>query len=186
MVQSIILWYLSRSIFIQCQFFYVLFHSHCLLGFAKHNEKCECDHALELVEVFTWNINERATLHPANSWITSSTNNYSHNCTVSQNCPFDLTHHTFTYPIPTHNVNLTGQDCCVGNVNKVSVLCLAHLNVEQTLSLKLWCQVVFAAMTKPWGMRSTRSATCRDCQTGQTYLNDLWRERANLRNICTY
>ena len=37
-----------------------------------------------------------------------------------------LTHHISTYPIPTHNVSLTGLDYYVDNVNKVSVLCLVH------------------------------------------------------------
>ena len=116
MVQSIILWYLSRSIFIQCQFFYVLFYSHCLLGFAKYNEKCECDHALKLVEVFTCNINERTILRPANSWITASTNNYSHNYTVSQNCPFD-----YCLPHPSHlHLSYPNSQC---QFNRSGLLC---------------------------------------------------------------
>ena len=43
-------WYIYQDKFsFNVNFFYILFYSHCLLGFTKYNEKCECDCALELV-----------------------------------------------------------------------------------------------------------------------------------------
>ena len=71
------------------EFFYVTFLSGCPVGFTKYTDKCECDRILIFVRVFTCNINDRTILRPANSWITVTTNNYSHNYTVSQKCPFD-------------------------------------------------------------------------------------------------
>ena len=41
-----------------------------------------------------------------------------------------LTHHTLTSPLLTLNVNLTDLVYCVDNVNKVSVLSLVHLSVN--------------------------------------------------------
>ena len=70
-------------------YFYVLFHPGCPMGFVKYNGKCECDHVLKYVGVFTCDINTRTILRPANSWIAATTNNYSHNYTVSLKCPFD-------------------------------------------------------------------------------------------------
>ena len=144
-----------------------------------------------LLEVFTCNINERTILRPANSWITASTNNYSHNYTVSQNCPFDYclprpSHLHLSYPNSQCQFNRSGLLCgqCQQGLSTVfgSSQCRTNALTEIMMPSCICCH----DKTLRDRMRSTRSATCRDCQTGQAYLNDLWRERANLRNICAY
>ena len=69
--------------------FYVMFYSGCPMGFAKYDNKCDCDQVLAVLFNFTCNINDRTILRPGNSWISATTNNYSHNYTVCQVCPFD-------------------------------------------------------------------------------------------------
>ena len=96
--------------------FYVLFHPGCPVGFAKYTEKCECDHVLEYIGVFTCNINDRTIIRPANSWITATTNNYSHNYTVSQKCPFDYclpqsSHLDLSFPNSQCQFNRSGLSC---------------------------------------------------------------------------
>jgi len=71
------------------EFFYVAFLPGCPIGFTKYTSKCQCDHNLGYIGVFSCDINNRTILRPANSWITATTKNYSHNYTVSQKCPFD-------------------------------------------------------------------------------------------------
>ena len=61
------------------EFFYATFLPVCPIGFIKYTNKCGCDHILQLVGIFTCNINNRTILRLANSWITTPTNNYSHN-----------------------------------------------------------------------------------------------------------
>ena len=77
------------------EFFYVTFLPGCPIGFIKYTNKCECDHILKLVGVFTCDINDRTILRPANSWITAPTSNYSQNYVyvVSKRCPFDYCLH---------------------------------------------------------------------------------------------
>ena len=65
------------------EFFYVMFLPGCPVGFSKYTDMCQCDNVLEFVGVFSCNLNDRTILRPANSWITATTNNYSHNYTVS-------------------------------------------------------------------------------------------------------
>ena len=69
--------------------FYVLLYPGCPMGFAKYDDKCDCDQVLGTLLTFTCDINDRTILRPANSWISATTNNYSHSYTVCKICPFD-------------------------------------------------------------------------------------------------
>ena len=69
--------------------FYVMLYPGCPMGFAKYSNKCDCDKILGILFTFTCNINDRTILRPSNSWISATTNNYTHNYTICQVCPFD-------------------------------------------------------------------------------------------------
>ena len=73
----------------ETEYFYVMLLPGCPKGFIKYTNKCQCDRILEFIGVFTCDINHRTILRPANSWITATTNNYSHNYIISHKCPFD-------------------------------------------------------------------------------------------------
>ena len=98
------------------EFFYVMFFPGCPVGFSKYTNMCACDRVLEFVGVFNCNLKDRTILRPANSWITAATNNYSHNYTASQNCPFDYclphsSHLHLSYPNSQCQFNRSGLLC---------------------------------------------------------------------------
>ena len=69
--------------------FYVMLHPGCPMGFSKYGNKCDCDKTLEIKLTLTCNINHQTISRPANSWISATTNNYSHNYMICKECPFD-------------------------------------------------------------------------------------------------
>ena len=105
----------------------------CPRGFLLHSEGyCWCDPILSsyIPSIIHCNIDNQTIPHPA---ILPTT----HTPTL---CPYIvhlttayLTHHTSTSPLLTLNVSLTDLVYCVDNVNKVSVLSLVPLSVNNAL-----------------------------------------------------
>ena len=109
----------------------------CLTGFTLENsiKACYCDPLLnnDKLSITSCNINDGTILRPANSWIFAETVNYSHSYDVSSQCPYDycLPHSShLNLSDPTHSVSLRDLVCCVESVNKVSVMCLDHQDVN--------------------------------------------------------
>ena len=96
--------------------FYIILFPGCPMGFAKYYNKCDCDQLLGMLLTITCNINDRTILRPGNSWINATTNNYSHNYTVCQDCPFGYclpqsSHLHLSYPNSQCQFNRTGLLC---------------------------------------------------------------------------
>ena len=95
---------------------YIILFPGCPMGFAKYYNKCDCDQLLGMLLTITCNINDRTILRPGNSWINATTNNYSHNYTVCQDCPFGYclpqsSHLHLSYPNSQCQFNRTGLLC---------------------------------------------------------------------------
>ena len=129
--------------------FFVKFLAGCPMGFVKYTDKCECDRTLTSIGISTCDINQRAILRPANSWISASTNNHSkHNYTFSENCPLDycLPHSSY--------VNLSNPDsqCQFNRSGLLCGHCQQHLSTTFASSQCQHCSNVYLLLIIPFAL----------------------------------
>ena len=129
--------------------FFVKFLSGCPIGFVKYTDRCECDHNLSFIGISTCDINQRAILRPANSWITANTNNHSiHSYTFSKSCPFD-----YCLPHPSY-VNLSNPDsqCQFNRSGLLCGHCQQHLSTTFASSQCQHCSNVYLLLIIPFAL----------------------------------
>ena len=89
--------------------FYVRFHP-CPAGFKRMDGRCQCDPILQLslLSIDDCDIDDQTISRPANSWISTITNNGTFTYLVSDKCPFD-----YCIPHPSHlKLSLTADLQC--------------------------------------------------------------------------
>ena len=132
--------HLNDSDYYGLEKFYVYFLPGCPMGFVKYTDRCECDHTLSFIGISTCDINQRAILRPANSWITANTIKDSmHNYMFSKRCPFD-----YCLPHPSY-VNLSNPDsqCQFNRSGLLCGHCQQHLSTTFASSQCQRCSNVY-------------------------------------------
>ena len=86
----------------------------CPTGFVKIDKRCQCDPVLVQYGITYCNINDQTILRPANSWISTTTQNNSYH--ISLHCPFHYclphsSHHNFSTPNSQCQFNRSGLLC---------------------------------------------------------------------------
>ena len=129
--------------------FYVMLYPGCPMGFAKYSNKCDCDKVLGILFTFTCDINDRTILRPSNSWISATTNNYTHNYTICQVCPFDYclpqsSHLHLSHPNSQCQFNRSGLLC--GQCQKGLSTVFGSSECEHCSNVYLLLSLLFAVL----------------------------------------
>ena len=88
----------------------------CPTGFVKIDKRCQCDPELVQYGITNCNINDQTILHPANSWISATTQNDSFTYHICLHCPFHYclphsSHLNLSTPISQCQFNRSGLLC---------------------------------------------------------------------------